>query len=83
MRDDKHRNERFEKPLKEHERVDVHCFCDIEVSYEQVPDDEFYFRQGNNKLTVAFLIRRVESEPEYEIIDWAYSLPLSEGIASE
>ena len=60
-----------------------HCFCDIEVSYEQVPDDEFYFRQGNNKLTVAFLIRRVESEPEYEIIDWAYSLPLSEGIASE
>ena len=23
MRDDKHRNERFEKPLKEHERVDV------------------------------------------------------------
>ena len=53
------------------------------MSYEQVPDDEFYFRQGNNKLTVAFLIRRVESEPEYEIIDWAYSLPLSEGIASE
>lgn len=60
-----------------------HCFCDIDVSYEQAPDDEFFFKQGNNKLTVAFLVRRAGSDSEFEIIDWAYSLPLSEGTASE
>ena len=60
-----------------------HCFRDIQVSYQQEPDDAFFFRQGTNKLRVAFLIRKGDAEHEYEIVDWAYSLPLSEGATSD
>ncbi len=53
------------------------------MSYQQEPDDAFFFRQGTNKLRVAFLIRKGDAEHEYEIVDWAYSLPLSEGATSD